>query len=101
MKKKNYDEVSVIKSITKKADVSVDYANKIVQVKKDSNEVGNGTGEKQIIFVIIVDIVILYLKLLIVIEKLLIENLVMIMIEKLLKKKENNLNLIWLSLLKN
>lgn len=46
MKKKNYDEVSVIKSITKKADVSVDYTNKIVQVKKDSNEVGNGTWGK-------------------------------------------------------
>lgn len=46
MKKKNYDEVSVIRSITKKADVSVDYANKIVQVKKDSNEVGNGTWGK-------------------------------------------------------
>lgn len=46
MKKKNYDEVSVIKSITKKADVSVDYINKIVQVKKDSNEVGNGTWGK-------------------------------------------------------
>lgn len=46
MKKKNYDEVSVIRSITKKADISVDYANKIVQVKKDSNEVGNGTWGK-------------------------------------------------------
>ena len=46
MKKKNYDEVSVIKSITKKADVSVDYTNKIVRVKKDSNEVGNGTWGK-------------------------------------------------------
>ena len=34
MKKKNYDEVSVIRSITKKADVSVDYVNKIIQVKK-------------------------------------------------------------------
>lgn len=43
MKKKNYDEVSVIRNITKKADISVDYVNKIVQVKKDSNEVGNGT----------------------------------------------------------
>lgn len=43
MKKKNYDEVSVIRSITKKADISIDYVNKIVQVKKDSNEVGNGT----------------------------------------------------------
>lgn len=46
MKKKNYDEVSVIRSITKKADISIDYANKIVQVKKDSNEVGNGTWGK-------------------------------------------------------
>lgn len=46
MKKKNYDEVSVIKSITKKADISIDYVNKIVQVKKDSNEVGNGTWGK-------------------------------------------------------
>lgn len=46
MKKKNYDEVSVIKSITKKADVSVDYVNKIIQVKEDSNEVGNGTWGK-------------------------------------------------------
>lgn len=46
MKKKNYDEASVIRSITKKADVSVDYANKIVRVKKDSNEVGNGTWGK-------------------------------------------------------
>ena len=46
MKKKNYDEVSVIRSITKKADISVDYSNKIVQVKKDSNEVGNGTWGK-------------------------------------------------------
>lgn len=46
MKKKNYDEASVIRSITKKADVSIDYVNKIVQVKKDSNEVGNGTWGK-------------------------------------------------------
>lgn len=46
MKKKNYDEVSVIRSITKKADVSIDYVNKIVQVKKDSNEVGNSTWGK-------------------------------------------------------
>lgn len=46
MKKKNYDEVSVIRSITKKADVSVDYVNKIIQVKEDSNEVGNGTWGK-------------------------------------------------------
>lgn len=46
MKKKNYDEVSVIRSITKKADVSVDYVNKIIQVKEDSDEVGNGTWGK-------------------------------------------------------
>lgn len=46
MKNKNYDEVSVVKSITKKADVSVDYVNKIIQVKEDSNEVGNGTWGK-------------------------------------------------------
>lgn len=46
MKRKNYDEVSVIRSITKKADISVDYVNKVVQVKKDSNEVGNGTWGK-------------------------------------------------------
>lgn len=46
MKKKNYDEVSVIRSITKKADVSIDYVNKIIQVKEDSNEVGNGTWGK-------------------------------------------------------
>lgn len=46
MKKKNYDEASVIRSITKKADVSVDYVNKIIQVKKDSNEVGNDTWGK-------------------------------------------------------
>lgn len=46
MKKKNYDEVSVIRSITKKADISVDYVNKIIQVKEDSNEVGNGTWGK-------------------------------------------------------
>lgn len=46
MKKKNYDEVSVIRSITKKADVSVDYVNKIIQVKENSNEVGNGTWGK-------------------------------------------------------
>lgn len=46
MKKKNYDEASVIKSITKKADVSVDYVNKVVSVKKDSSEVGNGTWGK-------------------------------------------------------
>ena len=46
MKKKNYDEVSVIRSITKKVDVSVDYVNKIIQVKEDSNEVGNGTWGK-------------------------------------------------------
>lgn len=46
MKKKNYDEVSVIRSITKKADVSVDYVNKTIQVKEDSNEVGNGTWGK-------------------------------------------------------
>lgn len=46
MKRKNYDEASVIRSITKKADVSVDYVNKVVQVKKDSNEVGNGTWGK-------------------------------------------------------
>lgn len=46
MKKKNYDEVSVIRSITKKVDISIDYVNKIVQVKKDSNEVGNGTWGK-------------------------------------------------------
>lgn len=46
MKKKNYDEVSVIRSITKKADVSVNYVNKIIQVKEDSNEVGNGTWGK-------------------------------------------------------
>ena len=35
MKKKNYDEASVIRGITKKADVSVDYVNKIVQVVVD------------------------------------------------------------------
>lgn len=46
MKKKNYDEASVIRSITKKVDISVDYVNKVVQVKKDSNEVGNGTWGK-------------------------------------------------------
>lgn len=46
MKKKNYDEASVIRSITKKADISVDCVNKVVQVKKDSNEVGNGTWGK-------------------------------------------------------
>lgn len=46
MKKKNYDEVSVVRSITKKADVSIDYVNKIIQVKEDSNEVGNGTWGK-------------------------------------------------------
>lgn len=46
MKRKNYDEVSVIRSITKKADISVDYVNKVVRVKKDSNEVGNGTWGK-------------------------------------------------------
>lgn len=46
MKRKNYDEASVIRSITKKADVYVDRVNKVVQVKKDSNEVGNGTWGK-------------------------------------------------------
>lgn len=91
----------LLEVLLKKADVSVDYVNKIIQFKEDSNEVGNVTWGKYIIFVIIVDIFMLDLKLLIIIEKLLIENLVMIMIEKLLKKKENNLNLIWLSLLKN
>lgn len=46
MKKKNYDEVSVIRSITKKADVSVDYANKIVQVKKILMKLVMVLGEK-------------------------------------------------------
>lgn len=38
--------MSFIRIITKKADVSVDYVNKIIQVKEDSNEVGNGTWGK-------------------------------------------------------
>lgn len=94
MKKKNYDEVSVIRSITKKADISVDYANKVIQVKKDSNEVGNGTWGK-------IDYLCHYCGYSYIISKtinsnrkLLIESLEMMMIEKFLKKKENNLNLI-------
>lgn len=100
MKKKNYDEASVIRSITKKADVSVDYVNKIVQVKKDSNEVGNGTWGK-------IDYLCHYCGYSYIISKTINSNRKIINREfgddndrKTSKKKENNLNLIWLSLLR-
>ena len=101
MKKKNYDEVSVIRSITKKADISVDYSNKIVQVKKDSNEVGNGTWGK-------IDYLCHYCGYSYIISKTINSNRKIINREfgnddddrKISKKKENNLNLIWLSLLR-
>lgn len=100
MKKKNYDEVSVIRSITKKADVSVDYVNKIIQVKEDSNEVGNGTWGK-------IDYLCHYCGYSYIISKTINSNRKIINREfgndddrKISKKEKNNLNLIWLSLLR-
>ena len=40
---KKYDEASVIKTLNKKGSVNVDTINKVVEIVKDSNDVGNGT----------------------------------------------------------
>lgn len=46
MSKKHYDEVSVIRVISRKTSVSVDYDVKVIQVLKDATDVGIGTWGK-------------------------------------------------------
>lgn len=46
MSNKNYTEISVVKSISKKHSVKVDTVNKIIKVLKDCTDVGNGTWGK-------------------------------------------------------
>ncbi len=46
MSKKNYDEVSVIRSLSKKNDISVDSRRKVIEVVKNSSNVGNGSWGK-------------------------------------------------------
>lgn len=46
MKKKNYDEAKVIRIISKKRDIRVDGIKKVIEVVKNSTEVGNGSWGK-------------------------------------------------------
>ncbi len=46
MKKRNYDEASVVRSLSKKNSVYVDTINHVVEVMKDSTDVGNGSWGK-------------------------------------------------------
>ncbi len=43
---KKYDEVSVVKALERKSDISIDKVNKTIEIIKDSNEVGNGSWGK-------------------------------------------------------
>lgn len=46
MKKRNYDEASVVRSLSKKNSIYVDTVNHVVEVMKDSTDVGNGSWGK-------------------------------------------------------
>lgn len=46
MKKRNYDEASVVRSLSKKNSIYVDTINHVVEVMKDSTDVGNGSWGK-------------------------------------------------------
>ena len=46
MSKKHYDEVSVVRVISRKSSVSVDSHVKVIQVLKDATDVGIGTWSK-------------------------------------------------------
>lgn len=43
---KNYDEVSVIKSLSRKASIRINSVNKSIEVVKDATDVGNGSWGK-------------------------------------------------------
>ncbi len=45
-KKKSYDEVSVVRALTKKKSIKVDVASKCIKVAKDATDVGNGSWGK-------------------------------------------------------
>ena len=46
MKKKSYDEASVVRSLNKKMSVRVNVVSKTIEVVKDSYDVGNGSWGK-------------------------------------------------------
>lgn len=45
-KKKSYDEVSVVRALSKKKSIKIDVATKHVKVAKDAMDVGNGSWGK-------------------------------------------------------
>lgn len=46
MSKRKYDEASVIRSLSRKASIRVDIAQKIIEVSRDNIDVGNGSWGK-------------------------------------------------------
>lgn len=46
MKKKNYDEASVIRCLSKKNDIKIDTMTKTIEVVKNTTELGNGSWGK-------------------------------------------------------
>lgn len=46
MTKKSYDEASVIRSLSRKAEIRINSANRVVEVMKDATDVGNGSWGK-------------------------------------------------------
>lgn len=45
-KKKSYDEVSVVRSLSKKNSIHINTKTKVIEVIKDNNDVGNGSWGK-------------------------------------------------------
>ncbi len=46
VKKKSYDEVSVIRSLSKKASIRINTVQKVIEIAKNNNDVGNGSWGK-------------------------------------------------------
>lgn len=46
MSKKSYDEVNVVKRLSKKASINIQSWNKTIEIKKDNTDVGNGSWGK-------------------------------------------------------
>ena len=45
-KKKSYDETSVIRNISRRKGININYSSKVIEVHKDATDVGNSTWGK-------------------------------------------------------
>lgn len=46
MKRRNYDEASVVRALSKKASININTVSRTIEILKDNNDVGNGSWGK-------------------------------------------------------